>query len=67
MKQGDKVVYQKPMQGLDSDSVGVLMSIHDANNNNPKPWGVVVYEQNLKLNRIYCHSANLEDLKPHTP
>jgi hypothetical protein len=40
---------------------GVLESVF--NTPGKKPWGTVVYPQNLGTNKVYCESVNLENLK----
>jgi len=63
MKEGDKVKYKKEMKALDFGSIGIIDSYHKANENNSEDWCSVVYEQNLKTNKVYAHSAKISELE----
>lgn len=61
---GQKVVYKKRFKALDYGEVGILTSTFKAcpEKGNLKPWGTVMYQQNHGQNKVYSHSAILEDL-----
>ena len=58
MKIGANVIYKKTLKGLEKGAIGEISSIYLIGK-----CASVVYEQNSNTNKVYCHSANVEDLE----